>query len=44
MEIVLAKIVTILLLAGSFALICAGLFHRKLKLSQLSGKLPLLSV
>lgn len=44
MEIILAKIVTILLLAGSFALICAGLFRRKLKLSQLSGKLLLLSV
>ena len=44
MEIILAKIVTILLLAGAFALICAGLFRRKLKLSQLSGKLLLLSV
>lgn len=44
MEIILAKIVTILLLAGSFALICAGLFRRKLKLSQLSGKLLLLSI
>lgn len=29
MEIILAKIVTILLLAGAFALICAGLFPQE---------------
>ena len=31
-------------IGGVFSLICAGLFRRKLKLSQLSGKLLLLSV